>query len=386
MVSQNLKLGIEQVDGFINELIGKRVAVVVNHTSVDNYNKHLIQLLESRFVKVQKIFTPEHGFKGNFANGEMVKDKPDNHIISLYGKKKKPSPSDLKDIDIVIYDIQDIGARFYTYISTLAYVMEACAENRKQLIVLDRPNLLGANRVEGPILDLKYKSFIGMFPIPVVYGLTVGELSRMIAGEKWIKQAGKINLNIIQMKNYKREDFYPNLNFVPPSPNIPNRETALIYPSICLYEGTNLSEGRGTNSPFLQIGAPWFKPGPVIGRLKKLGDLGINYNVVSFIPKTIKGKAYKPKYENQLCNGIRFNISKSAQFNSVEFGFRLLQIVADTHRKEFIIDRVQHFERLVGSSYITKRPWDQGLFDVFLLKVKKDESMFKQLRNIYLLY
>jgi uncharacterized protein YbbC (DUF1343 family) len=367
-------------------LIGKKVAVLVNHTSVDQNKIHLIQLLESRFVKVQKIFSPEHGFTGNFANGEMVKDDNKRNIISLYGKKKKPSNNDLKNIDILIYDIQDIGARFYTYISTMAYAMEACAENNVQFVILDRPNMLGANRVEGPNLDLEYKSFIGMFPIPVVYGMTNGELAKMIQGEKWIKHSDKLALKIIELKNYSRNTKYIPSHFIPPSPNIPDLETALIYPAICYYEGTNLSEGRGTNEPFLTIGAPWFKTKVVMAKLSQLKKPGVEFQGTTFTPISIKGKAYKPKYENIFCKGIKFRVVDPSLFNSAEFGFKLLQIIADSHHKEFVINRKQHFERLIGSSFITKRPWDQGLIDVFLLKVKKDESMFKQLREKYLIY
>ena len=367
-------------------MIGKKVAVLVNHTSIDQDKTHLIQLLESKFIKVQKIFSPEHGFTGKFANGEIVKDDKKRNIVSLYGKKKKPSKSDLKNIDVLIYDIQDVGVRFYTYISTMAYAMEACAENNVTFMILDRPNILGAKRVEGPLLDMKYKSFIGMFPIPVVYGMTSAELAKMIIGEKWVNNAERLKLELIKLKDYSRDKKYNSENFIPPSPNIPNTETALIYPATCYYEGTNLSEGRGTEQPFLTIGAPWFKSKVVIAKLKQIKNSGIDFQETSFTPKTIKGKAYKPKFEEQLCKGIKFKILKPKQFNSVEFGFRLLQIVANTHRKEFKINRKRHFERLVGSSFITKRPWDKGLIDVFLLKIKKDVSMFRQLRQKYLIY
>ncbi len=242
-IPARLLTGAEQIDLYLADLQGKRVAMVVNHTSIAG-KTHLVDTLLSRGVKVLKIFAPEHGFRGEAANGEHVANETDKKtglpLVSLYGSNRKPTPAQLSDVDVVIFDIQDVGARFYTYISTMHYVMEACAENNKLCLVLDRPNPHG-NYFDGPLMKPQHKSFIGMHPIPIVHGLTVAELAQMINGEDWLTNGVKCNLKVVKNANYTHQTRY--VLPVGPSPNLPNDIAIRLYPSICLFEGTSRTIG-----------------------------------------------------------------------------------------------------------------------------------------------
>lgn len=279
--------GAEQTYLYLNKLKGKKVAVVANPTSMIG-RTHLVDSLFSLKINIKKIFAPEHGFRGEAANGDHIDNSIDPKtnipIVSLYGKNIKPSKKDLKNIDVVIFDIQDVGVRFYTYLTTLHYVMEACAENNKQLIVFDRPNPNGYY-VDGPILEEKFKSMVGMHPIPLVHGMTLGELAKMINGEHWLPNNLTCKLDVVPVQNYFHNLFYPLP--VAPSPNLPNATSIILYPSLGLFEGTQVSMGRGTDKPFECIGAPWLKIG--------------NYQ---FTPLNIPGKAVNPPYVNQNCRGF----------------------------------------------------------------------------------
>lgn len=252
----NVSTGAQQTQAYIPLLLGKRVALVVNQTSMID-EKHLVDTLLSQHINIQAIFSPEHGFRGKADAGESINDTKDSKtgipIISLYGKKKKPAIEDLFNVDIVVFDIQDVGVRFYTYISTLHYIMEACAEQNIPLIVLDRPNP-NAYFIDGEVLDLAFKSFVGMHPVPTVYGMTIGEYALMINGEGWLNNQIKANIKVIPCKNYKHTTYYELP--IKPSPNLPDMRSIMLYPSICLFEGTTLSLGRGTNKPFQYIGHP----------------------------------------------------------------------------------------------------------------------------------
>ncbi len=278
--------GAEQLPKYLPMLKGKKVGMVVNQTSQIN-GVHLVDTLKKLKVNITSIFAPEHGFRGDHSAGAKVKSNIDVKtglpVISLYGKQYKPTPEVMKTLDIVVFDIQDVGARFYTYISTLHYVMEACAEHKKTLIVLDRPNPNGFY-VDGPVLDLKFKSFVGMHPVPVVHGLTVGEYAQMINGEQWLKDSIQCKLVVIKMKGYNHETKYKLP--VKPSPNLPTLESIALYPSLCFFEGTNYSLGRGTDKPFECVGKP-----------------GITHGDYYFTPKSIKGVADAPPHENKKCRG-----------------------------------------------------------------------------------
>ena len=287
LISQNkVIVGAERPELYLNTLLGKRVGLVANQTS-EVKKEHLVDVLLNEGVNVVKVFSPEHGFRGKSDAGEKVKDEIDLQtglpIYSLYGKsKRKPSKELLKDIDIIVFDLQDVGVRFYTYISSLHYVMEACAENNVQLIVLDRPNPNGFY-VDGPILDLKFRSFVGMHPVPVVHGMTIGEYAKMINGEKWLDNMIQCSLEIIPCLNYNHNTRYDLP--IPPSPNLPNMRSVYLYPSLCFFEGTNISIGRGTNFPFQVFGAPHFSK-----------------NEFSFTPKSTYGSK-NPKYKPLICYG-----------------------------------------------------------------------------------
>lgn len=285
-VAQKVQLGADQLDQLVPLLNGKKVALVVNQTSQLTDETHLLDALLLRDVNISKIFAPEHGFRGNADAGQKIVDGKDSktgiNVVSLYGKNNKPTAQQLTDVDVVVFDIQDVGARFYTYISTMHYVMEACAENNKQLIVLDRPN--PNDYIDGPILDPKFRSFVGIHPIPILHGLTVGELANMINGEKWLKGDVICDLQVIPVKGWKHGDAYELP--VKPSPNLSNNHAIYLYPSLCFFEATNISVGRGTEFPF-----------EVIGGINK------GYGNFRFTPRSIEG-AKNPLLKDKACFGL----------------------------------------------------------------------------------
>jgi len=279
-------VGSEMFDEYLPTIKEKRVAIIGNQTSMVG-PIHLVDTLLSLGVNVKKVFAPEHGFRGNADAGEKVADGKDSKtglpILSLYGRKnRKPNVEKLLDVDVVIFDIQDVGARFYTYISTMHYVMEACAEQNKKMIILDRPNPNGFY-VDGPILKKGNESFVGMHPVPIVHGMTIGEYAQMINGEQWLANGIQCDLMVVKCQNYEHSDFYELP--IKPSPNLPNMASIYLYPSLCLFEGTNVSIGRGTQKPFQMIGSPL------------ISETGF-----SFTPKPTPG-AKHPKLEGEKCNG-----------------------------------------------------------------------------------
>ena len=331
------------LDVLINEKLeiikGQKVGLVTNHTGVDRSGKPNYEILmQLSDVDLKAIFAPEHGFFGNVSRGQKVDDlKQDGLpvIYSLYGKTDKPTPDMFEGLDVIIYDIQDIGARFYTYISTLGLVMEAAAEADIPVIVLDRPNPLNGITIEGPVLDINYKSFVGMYPIPIRYLLTIGELAKMIIGEKWIEHVPK--LTVIEMAGWDRTMYYDDtgLSWISPSPNIPDLETAILYPGMCLFEGTNVSEGRGTNYPFQYIGAPWIDSSKIIKAIEGKHIPGVVFEPISFIPISIPGKSLKPKFENEKCYGIKIILIENKIYKSVDTAVQLLKIIQELYPEKF---------------------------------------------------
>ncbi|RYZ20579.1 MAG: DUF1343 domain-containing protein, partial [Chitinophagaceae bacterium] len=284
----SISTGAEQTARYLPYLQGKRVAVLANPTTIIG-PRHLVDSLQARGINIVKVFGPEHGFRGNASNGTHVTDEKDPAtgiaIISLYGKKRKPSAEDLADVDVIIFDIQDVGCRFYTYINVLRDVMEAGAEHGKEVLILDRPNPNGY-LVDGPILDMKNKSGIGQFPIPIAHGLTIGEFAQMINGEGWIPGGRKCSLRVIPVANYRHDMDY--VLPVKPSPNLNTQQSILLYPSTCLFEGVALNHGRGTQFPFTVLGAPSLKG---------------SYSF-SFTPTAIPGMSENNLYMNQECYGL----------------------------------------------------------------------------------
>ncbi|HEY6954997.1 MAG TPA: DUF1343 domain-containing protein, partial [Flavisolibacter sp.] len=285
---KQIRTGAEQTEKYLPLLKGKRIAILGNQTSVIG-RTHLVDSLRSLGINIVKVFGPEHGFRGKASAGVKVQDEVDSAtgipIISLYGPKRKPSKEDLSDVDLMIYDVQDVGCRFYTNINALAEVMEACAENNKQLLILDRPNPNGYF-VDGPVLDMKLKSGIGRFPIPITHGMTIGEFAQMINGEGWLSGKIKCDIRIIRVANYTHD--MPYTLPVKPSPNLNTQQSILLYPSTCLFEGTILNYGRGTYYPFTILGAPALKD---------------RYSF-SFTPQGIPGMSETPLYMNETCYGI----------------------------------------------------------------------------------
>ncbi|HEY5689974.1 MAG TPA: DUF1343 domain-containing protein, partial [Cyclobacteriaceae bacterium] len=282
-----ITLGAERLDVLLPKLANKKIALMVNQTSIIG-NTHLVDTLLNLGTNVTKIFSPEHGFRGNAPDGELIKDAKDSKtglpIISLYGSSKKPSKEQLNDVDIVIFDIQDVGVRFFTYISSLQFLMESSAENNKQVIVLDRPNPHGSY-VDGPVLKPEFGSFIGFGETPIVHGMTMGELAKLINGEKWLKNGVTCDLEIVQMKNYVHDQ--PYTLPIKPSPNLLTQNAVLWYPSLCLFEGTVISVGRGTYMPFEVIGNPELKDYPF-----------------SFTPLRIDSMSKYPPLEGKVCYGL----------------------------------------------------------------------------------
>ena len=330
--------GADQSQLYLPMLKGKRVGLVVNQTAQVG-KVHLVDFLKSKQVTITGIFAPEHGFRGDHSAGEKVKTNVDPKtgitVYSLYGNQKKPSKEVLAKMDVLIFDIQDVGARFYTYISTLHYVMEACAENNKTLIILDRPNPNG-HYIDGPILDTAFKSFVGMHPVPVVHGCTIAEYALMINGEGWLKNKAQCKLEVIKIKNYKHWDAYQLP--VRPSPNLPNMSSVYLYPSLCFFEGTNYSIGRGTPFPFQYVGKP---------------DCSIGSD--SLIPKNLPGIADHPPHEGKLCIG--FNLTeygKQVAFHSKQINlFWLLDLYKnDADKANFF---TPFFDKLAGTDQLRKQ-------------------------------
>ena len=359
--AQNIITGAERVNKYLSLITNKQVAIVGNQTSMIN-NVHLVDSLISHKINIIKVFSPEHGFRGNEDAGAYIKDDIDSKtklpIISLYGKNKKPSNDDLEDVDIILFDIQDVGVRFYTYISTLHYVMEAAAENNIELIVLDRPNPNG-HYIDGPVREENYKSFVGMHPVPIVYGMTIGEYAQMINGEQWISQ--KCNLKVIKLVGYNHDSHYDLP--IKPSPNLPNSRSINLYPSLCLFEGTNISVGRGTNFPFQHFGAPYLKS---------------NY---SFIPKSGKGSKF-PKHENKRCYGsdLRFQENYMNNINLVW----LINCYNECPNKEDFFN--SFFDKLAGNEKLRKQIYEGKETSEIINSWQKDLNKFKKIRAKYLMY
>jgi len=378
LISENLDL-----------LKNKNAGLIINQTSLLKNGTPLLDSLMKIGINVKAIFSPEHGFKGQNIAGEFIEDFVEPFgikVYSIYGKVKKPTSEMLIDIDVLIFDIQDIGARFYTYISTLYYVIEASAENNIPLIVLDRPNPLTGLRVEGPVLEENFKSFIGISEISVLHGMTIGELANLFNNE--IKKSGNdAELTVVKMTGWKRNFDWEDINrdWVSTSPNIPDFETAQIYPATCLLEGTNVSEGRGTENPFKIIGAPFINSDDLISALNNYKLAGVMISAVSFIPSDIPGKATDPKFKNERCNGIKIQITEKEKFNAIDFGIKLICALYQLYPKEFQF-RTDHFDKLIGCEYTREMITDGIHPDSIINSWQKKLDQFKEKRKSYLLY
>lgn len=372
--NDNVRVGAERFSEYLHLLEGKKVALVGNQTSMVG-DQHLVDTLLSLGIELTKVFSPEHGFRGDADAGESVKDGIDTKsglpLVSLYGKNKKPSPEQLKDIDIILFDIQDVGARFYTYISTLNYVMEAAAEQNKKCIVLDRPNPNG-HYVDGPLLKEGFSSFVGMNKVPVVHGMTVGEYAQMLNGEGWLKNQIICSLIVVKCEGWDHTQFYELP--IAPSPNLPNMTSVYMYPSLCFFEGTVVSIGRGTDFPFQCVGHPKF-------------EVDVLEDLFSFKPEPNYGSKH-PKLEGETCYGFSYADKSPQELQSL---IKLdLKVLIDFYNKlemgsEFFLSN--NFINLLAGSDELKNQLLEGIsVDEIYKSWDDDLTNFKSIRVNYLLY
>ena len=363
--------GAQQTELYLPKLKNKKIAIVTNASGIIG-TRHLVDTLLKHKLKIVKIFGPEHGFRGTADAGEKVKNGKDPitnvTIVSLYGSHKKPTSEDLKGIDVVIYDIQDVGVRFYTYISTMTYVMEACAENNKELIILDRPNPNGFY-IDGPVMTDKYKSFLGLHHIPIVYGMTCGEYAQMLNGESWLKDSLKCKLTVIPLKNYDRTKFVSGLP-VQPSPNLTSDTAIALYPTLGLFEGTIMSIGRGTTRPFQYIGNPY-----------------VNASIFrfSFTPKST-AISKKPKYQDTVCYGVNTGIQFNDILQKKKIELDLVSIFYNQSLKKQDVFFDKNFNYHSGNEELQEQIKAHKLSDDIRKSWDNDISAFKQIRKKYLIY
>ncbi len=356
---------------WLSMLENKDIGIVANQTSRIG-NAHLVDSLHSlggQIVRIRKVFSPEHGFRGGAERGAAVENGVDPStglpVVSLYGASRKPSEADLGEMDLVLFDIQDVGARFYTYISTLFYVMQACAETDRELLVLDRPNP-NAFYVDGPVLEPEFSSFVGMHQVPVVYGMTIGEYARMINGEGWLGGGLKCRLTVIPCKNYTHHSHYDLP--VPPSPNLPTMNAVYLYPSLCFFEGTVISEGRGTEAPFEMFGHP-----------------DLEDREFSFTPRSMPGKAAHPKLEGKLCQGtdLRYLREKVHRQPALNLDWLINAYRDFPDREKFFLP---YFENLAGTAKLRRQIIDGLSEEEIRASWQDDLEAFRAIRRKYLLY
>lgn len=368
----------------------KKIVIVTNHSAVLSSGVHLVDaIFKTKEVKINALFGPEHGIRGQSGAGDKIENSVDEAtgipVYSLYGKINKPTAEMLKNTELILFDIQDVGARFYTYISTLFYVLQAAGENKIPVIVLDRPNPISGNYIDGPILKNELKSFVGIAPLPIAHGMTIGELANYFVKEK-LTGTTKIDLTVIKMKNWKRSLYYDEcgLEWINPSPNLQSIDAAIVYPGTCLIEGLNVSEGRGTNAPFLTIGAPFIQPDILIKELNSLYIKGVDYKPIVFTPQEIPNVATNPKYKGVECKGIKISINDRKNFYSVEFGIKLIYAIKKLFPECEFKDK--GFDRLAGDSNIREMIIKNFHPDEIIRQWEKPLNQFKEKRKKYLLY
>ena len=368
-LTPEVKVGAERSEIYLPLLENKNVGLVINQTSVVD-SVHLIDYLFEKGVNIKAIYAPEHGYKGNVERGEHFDGTTDPGtgipVFSIYGTNRKPSPEMLEGIDVVVFDIQDVGVRFFTFISTLNMVMEACAENGIKVIVLDRPNPLGYY-VDGPVLDPQFQSFVGLNPIPVIHGMTVGEYAKMVNGEGWLKDSIQCDMEVVKMENYTHATKYqlPVL----PSPNLADMKSIYLYPSICLFEGANVNEGRGTYKPFQQFGAPYYTP-----------------KDFSYVPKSIPVLALHPKFEGETCYGYDLSgmtISELQDIKQLEIKY-LIDFYNKSNDKENFF--TSFFDKLAGTDQLRLQIIEGKTEEQIRASWQEDLEKYKLMRKNYLLY
>ena len=385
------------VDNDFEALDGKQVGLVVNHTARVGPNDHLIDRIdEADNVELGALFGPEHGVRGTADAGEVVEDDRDPDtgvpIYSLYGERERPDPDMIRDLDALVFDIQDVGARFYTYISTMGRAMQSAAEVDVPFYVLDRPNPLGGEYVSGFMLDPEYRSFVGLYDIPVVHGMTVGELARMIKGEALLPELDELDLTVVLASGWTRDMRWPEteLEWIAPSPNLPDLETALVYAGTCFFEAVEASEGRGTYRPFVQLGAPW--NGDTANALADNLDAhnlpGVEFQATSFTPESIENMASEPRFEGTTVHGIEIEVTDVTAFRPVETGVYVLHAFhqhAQQHNAEFLTNS-DWLAQLSGTDRLETMLRNGVSPDAIIETWESDVEAFRNQREPYLLY
>lgn len=369
----------------------KKIGIVTNHTALNKDGVHLVDLIHDSGIFVQAIYAPEHGFRGEAQAGEHFNDNVDTKtgatIYSIYGSTRKPTKAMLKDVDILVFDIQDIGARFYTYISTMGEIMEAGAENNIPVYILDRPNPIG-RMAEGPIIEEDLFSFVGAYAIPVRHGMTVGELALMIKDSEWINKAKDLDLHIVKTEGWNPQKPYSETKqkWVNPSPNIRNINEALVYPGTCFFEATNFSEGRGSDKPFEWVGAPFVNSEELIEAMEVKNISGVTLEAISYVPSVPADKPFKPKFNGEECHGIAITVTDPLNFRSLEFGMHLIEVLLELYPDDFKISRPEWMNKLWGN----RQAYDmfmQGKSANDIIKTYENElAQFERIREKYLLY
>ncbi|MGZ9817352.1 exo-beta-N-acetylmuramidase NamZ family protein [Peribacillus simplex] len=365
-----------------NVLSGKKVGLITNPTGIDSKLTSIVDLLnDDPDINLTALFGPEHGVRGDAQAGASVEyyidEKTGLPVYSLYGKTKKPTPEMLKDVEVLVFDIQDVGTRYYTYIYTMAYAMEAAKENDIPFIVLDRPNPQGGESVEGPVLEPEFSSFVGLYPIPLKHGMTVGELATLFNKEFKIGA----DLRVIKMKGWKRDMDYDDtgLPFVLPSPNMPTVSTTFVYPATGLIEGTNVSEGRGTTKPFELIGAPYINSDELAGKLNALRLPGVKFRAASFTPTF-------SKHAGKLSHGVEIYITDREEFKAVPTGLHIIKTIQDLYPGDFEFLAANNFNLLIGNGWVMSRIEEGSSVNEIMKEYQVKQDSFKKVRKNYLLY
>lgn len=392
-VSSRLQTGAEVLAAnHLERLHGQRVGLIVNQTSRTD-TSHLIDVVDrAPDVALTALFAPEHGLKGRADAGETIDDSRDPKtgvpIYSLYGPSRQPPPEALDSLDVLVFDIQDIGARFYTYISTMGHAMQAAAHQNIPFLVLDRPNPLGGARVAGFRLDPAHRSFVGAYPIPIQHGMTVGELARMIQGEGWMEDGEDLTLDVVRVEGWSRTEQWPDteLTWIPPSPNIPTFETALVYPGAVFFEATAISEGRGTPSPFRLIGAPWADAQALADTLNARRLSGVRFEPTTFTPASRPG-ASSPKLEDQALSGIRHVLTDRTAYRSVATGVHVLHaFYQQAPSADAFLNRPEWLTKLAGTERLLEMLRDGEHPQAIIRAWQDDVEAFRKRRAPYLMY
>lgn len=363
-------------------LSGQRIAILTNQTGVLSDGTHILDALLKKGANIVRIFSPEHGIRGD-ENYSETDEKTGIKIISLYGNKNRPTSADLEDVDLIIYDIQDVGSRFYTYTSTLYYLIEAAIENNKKLIICDRPVVINPDYTDGFVLENDHRSFVGTIPAPVCYGMTCGELAMFLNGSVFSKSA---NIEVQKMKNYSRKtDFFQlSLPWIKPSPNMLFPSTAVCYPATCFLEGTNVSEGRGTEKPFEYFGAPWVNAEILSAELNSYSMAGVTFEAASFTPD-VKISNYPPKFFDKECSGIFINVTDRSRFEPVKCGVLIL-ISLNKLFPDFRFNKDNFIDKLAGTDLLRKQVLNGSSLEEIVKSWIPGVKEFRKSRETYLLY